>query len=118
MARRRYTSYIQRPDSDDSDAEEHIFVGGKLSVDGGVRKRVGDIRFWLEDRENRRAKEERHRVNASASESDHNKDAQNSTLAKTTTTLKPKRRNTTTCRRILSHVESKAILELCLAALC
>ncbi|CAD0018753.1 unnamed protein product [Aureobasidium pullulans] len=105
MARRRYTSYIQRPDSDDSDAEEHIFVGGKPSVDGGVRKRVGDIRFWLEDRENRRAKGERHQVNASASKSDHNKDAQNSTLAKTTTTLKPKRRNTTTPRRVLSHVE-------------
>ncbi|TIA64800.1 hypothetical protein D6C77_01186 [Aureobasidium pullulans] len=108
MARRRYTSYIQRPDSDDSDAEEHIFVGGKPSVDGGVRKRVGDIRFWLEDRENRRAQGERHQVNASASESDHNKDAQNSTLAKTTTTLKPKRRNTTTPRRILSHVEITA----------
>jgi hypothetical protein len=61
MARERYSSYVQRAQSD-SDAEEHIFVGGKdatnRAVNGGVRKRVGHISFWLEDRENRRERPE------------------------------------------------------------
>jgi hypothetical protein len=44
MARRRYTSYVA-PQSDSSDAEDHIFVGKEDKIKGGVRKRVGDINF-------------------------------------------------------------------------
>lgn len=69
MARERYSSYVQRAQSD-SEAEEHIFVGGKDAANGGVRKRVGDIRFWLEDRERRR---QRPGVNAPTPKSENNK---------------------------------------------
>jgi hypothetical protein len=104
MARRRYTSYVA-PQSDSSDAEDHIFVGSKDVTQGRVRKRVGDIRFWLEDRENRR---ERPRVNACASKSDHNTRIENLTPAASVRSASPKhkRRHTTTPRRILSHIES------------
>jgi hypothetical protein len=44
MARRRYTSYVA-PQSDSSDAEDHIFVGKEDKIKEGVRKRVGDINF-------------------------------------------------------------------------
>jgi hypothetical protein len=112
MARRRYTSYIA-PQSDSSDAEDHIFVSGKDVSEGGVRKRVGDIRFWLEDRENRQRPE----VNAPASKIRHNRRIQHSPPApRTVTNSKPKRRNTTTPRRILSHIESKLSYMVSLSA--
>ena len=103
MARERYSSYVQRAPQSDSDAEEHIFVGGKDAANGGVRKRVGDIRFWLEDRENRRKRAE---VNARTAKSDQNTRSQNSSPPKALK-AKSKRRHTTTPRRILSHIESK-----------
>ncbi|KAH0268799.1 hypothetical protein KCU91_g9143, partial [Aureobasidium melanogenum] len=78
--------------------DEHIFVGGKPSTE--VRKRVGDIRFWLEDRENRRTKKERMEVSAFTTSTHHN----NSAPGKAPTALRAKR-NTTTPRRILSHIE-------------
>lgn len=90
--------------------EDQMFVGGKPTTE--VRKRVGDIRFWLEDRENRRAKAERQQVNA-FTEANH----VNFTSAKATTTLRPKRK-TTTPRRILSHIESKGSYIISLSALC
>lgn len=110
MARRRYTSYVA-PQSDSSDAEDHIFVGSKDEIQAGVRKRVGDIRFWPEDRENRR---ERPRVNACASKSDHNTRIENPTPASVHS--KAKRRHTTTPRQILSHIESKPSYMLPLSA--
>ncbi|KAG9960422.1 hypothetical protein KCU61_g6526, partial [Aureobasidium melanogenum] len=65
-----------------------------------MRKRVGNIRFWLEDRENRRIKGERVEASAFTTSAHH----KNSAPVRATTTLRPKR-NTTTPRRILSHVE-------------
>ncbi|KAH0366937.1 hypothetical protein KCU65_g4926, partial [Aureobasidium melanogenum] len=98
MVRRRYTYDAPRAQSPDSDMEDHIFVGGKPSTE--VRKRVGDIRFWLEDRENRRTKGERSEASAFTTSTHHN----NSASGKAPTALRAKR-NTTTPRRILSHIE-------------
>ncbi|KAH0194533.1 hypothetical protein KCU70_g445, partial [Aureobasidium melanogenum] len=101
MVRRRYTYDVQRAQSSDSEEmEEHIFVGGKPSK--GIRKRVGDIRFWLEDREKRRTKGEHGETSAFTTSAHH----ENSAPVRATTTPRPKR-NTTTPRRILSHIESK-----------
>lgn len=84
-------------------------MGGNPST--GVRKRVGDIRFWLEDRENRRTERERLEASAFTTKMHHN----NFTPAKATTTLRPKRK-TTTPRRILSHIESKRSYIISLSA--
>jgi hypothetical protein len=101
MVRRRYTYDVQRAQSSDSEEmEEHISVGGKPSKE--IRKRVGDIRFWLEDREKRRIKGEHGETSAFTTSAHH----ENSAPVRATTTPRPKR-NTTTPRRILSHIESK-----------
>lgn len=91
--------------------DEHIFVGGQPSTE--VRKRVGDIRFWLEDRENRLKKKERMEASAFTTSTHHN----NSAPGKAPTAPRAKR-NTTTPRRILSHVESKLSCLVRLSALC
>ncbi|KAH0395007.1 hypothetical protein KCU89_g10775, partial [Aureobasidium melanogenum] len=99
MVRRRYTYDVQTAQSSDSEEmEEHIFVGGKPSKE--IRKRVGDIRFWLEDREKRRTKGEHGETSAFTTSAHH----ENSAPVRATTTPRPKR-NTTTPRRILSHIE-------------
>lgn len=111
MVRRMHTYHVSRAESSDSDMEDHIFVSGKSPT--GVRKRVGDIRFWLEDRENRRMERERLEASAFTTKVHHNK----STLARAITTLRPERK-TITPRRILSHIESKRRYTVSLSALC
>lgn len=114
MVRRWYTYDVQRAQSsqssDSEEMEEYIFVGGKPSKE--IRKRVGDIRFWLEDREKRRTKGE-HGETSAFTTTHH----ENSAPVRATTTPRPKR-NTTTPRRILSHIESKLSCIIGLSARC